>query len=145
MPSSSSSSLPAGTASAAPSRAMKTYLLHVVVLKIILACLRSGLAWAHTGFRFTPRFTDYIVLRIRERLEQSEQAGPFECVQPRCETDRNIAVFNAYQRARANVGSFGKILPGHIACDPGGCNRVSKPHSLLAEFRRGKFSIIALH
>src|SRR5471030_1277986 len=145
MPSSSRSSLPAGTASAAPSREMKTYLLHVVVLKIIFACLRSVLAGTQTRFRLAPRFADHVVLRIRERLEQSKKAGTFERVQPRRETDRNISVFYAYQGARADVGSLGKILPGHVACDPGGGDRASQSRGLKPKFWGRKILVVTLH
>src|ERR1700675_222223 len=125
IPSSRSSSLPAGTASAAPSRAMKTYLLHVVVLKIILTRLRRCLAWTQTRLRLAPRFADHVVLGIGERLEEPQKASPFERVQPRRETDRHIAIFDSYQGARADVGSFGKILPGHVARDTGSRDRAS--------------------
>src|SRR5260370_18073071 len=125
IPSSRSSRLQAGTASAAPSRAMKTYLLHIVVLKIILTRLRRGLAWTQTRLRLAPRFADHVVLGTGERLEESQKARPFERVQPRRETDRHTAIFDSYQGAPADVGSFGKNPPGHLSPDT--ANRSPSP------------------
>src|SRR5215813_389497 len=110
---------PAGTASAVPSSTMNTYLRHsvghVVALEIVLTCFRNGFARALARLRIAPCLANHIVSRVRGRFEQAQQAGAFECLQPRRETHRDIALLDPHERARADVRALGEVLSRHVA------------------------------